>query len=174
MNAQPLLAAVRDVPDFPKPGIVFKDITPILGDPDLFRLSLDILQERFRERTVDKIAAVDARGFLFAGALCERMHAGLVPVRKKGKLPYETFEETYDLEYGSATLAVHRDAFSPGDQVLLVDDLLATGGTAAAAVSLIEKGGGRVTGIAFLIELAFLRGRERLAGYDVFAPLVYA
>jgi adenine phosphoribosyltransferase len=174
MNAQPLLAAVRDVPDFPKPGIVFKDITPILGDPDLFRLSLDILQERFRERTVDKIAAVDARGFLFAGALCERMHAGLVPVRKKGKLPYETFEETYDLEYGSATLAVHRDAFSSGDQVLLVDDLLATGGTAAAAVSLIEKGGGRVTGIAFLIELAFLRGRERLAGYDVFAPLVYA
>ena len=173
MNADRIVSAIRDVPDFPKPGIVFKDIAPVLGDPALFTLAIDILQDRFKDRTIDKIAAVDARGFLFAGALCDRMGVGLVPVRKKGKLPYKTYEETYDLEYGSATIAVHQDAFAKGDQVLLVDDLLATGGTAAAAVSLIEKAGGRVAGIAFLIELAFLKGRDKLAGYDVFAPVVY-
>ncbi len=173
MNADRIVKAIRDVPDFPKPGIVFKDIAPVLGDPDLFKLALDLLQYRFKDRKLDKIAAVDARGFLFAGALCDRMGLGLVPVRKKGKLPYKTYEETYDLEYGTATVAVHQDAFAPDDEVLLVDDLLATGGTAAASVSLIEKAGGRVAGIAFLVELSFLNGREKLAGYDVFAPVVY-
>ena len=173
MSIEKVKEAIRDVPDFPKPGVVFKDIAPVLGDPDLFRATIDCLEARYASMKIDKIAAIDARGFLFAGALCDRMKIGLVPVRKKGKLPYDTYEETYDLEYGTATVAVHQDAFASGDRVLVVDDLLATGGTAKAAGSLIEKSGARVVGMAFLIELAFLNGREKLAGFDVFAPIVY-
>ena len=168
-----LKAAIRDVPDFPKPGIIFKDITPILGNPVLFRAAVDQLVERHRDRGIDKIAAVEARGFLFAGAMCERLDVGLVPIRKQGKLPYETYEESYELEYGSATLAVHQDAFNKGDRVVLVDDLLATGGTAAASVKLIERAGAEVVEIEFLIELTFLEGRKHLADYAVFAPIAF-
>jgi len=172
-NADEIKAAIRDVPDFPKPGIVFKDITPVLGDPKLFKASIDLFEERHAGKRVDKIAAIDARGFLFAGALSDRLGVGLVPIRKKGKLPYETYEATYDLEYGSATLTIHRDAFCGGDQVVLLDDLLATGGTAAASASLIEQAGGKVVEIDFLVELAFLNGRDKLPGYELFAPIAF-
>ena len=172
-NVDVLKAAVRDVPDFPKPGIVFKDITPILGDAALFRRAVALLASRHVRGTVDKVAAIDARGFLFAGAVADRLRVGLVPIRKKGKLPYEKYEESYALEYGTATLTIHRDAFRPGDRAVLIDDLLATGGTAAASARLIEKAGGRVVEIHFLIELAFLKGRDKLAGYEVFAPIVF-
>jgi len=173
MNVDPIRAAIRDVPDFPKPGILFKDITPILADPALFRAAVELFVNRHRGGGLDKVAAIDARGFLFAGALCDRLGIGLVPIRKQGKLPYRTYEESYELEYGSATLTVHQDAFRPGDRVLLFDDLLATGGTAAASARLIERAGGFVAEIDFLIELAFLKGREQLAGRTVFAPIVF-
>ncbi|MBM4143404.1 MAG: adenine phosphoribosyltransferase [Lentisphaerae bacterium] len=173
MTAQELKAAIRDVPDFPKPGILFKDITPILGDPVLFRAAVGLFEARCRLREAQKIAVIDARGFLFGAAVADRLGLGLAPVRKKGKLPYKTFEASYDLEYGSATLTVHQDAFKPGERVILVDDLLATGGTAAASAALIERAGGKVVEIAFLVELTFLNGREKLKGYDVFAPIVF-
>ena len=173
MKAEKLKAAIRDVPDFPKPGIVFKDITPILSDAKLFRAAIAILAGRHEKGTVDKIAAIDARGFLFAGAMADRLGVGLVPIRKKGKLPYKTYEESYALEYGTATLSIHQDAFRKGDRVVLVDDLLATGGTAAAAVRLIQQAGGTVVAVDFLVELAFLNGRGKLAGHEVFAPIVF-
>lgn len=173
MTVDDLRTAVRDVPDFPKPGILFKDITPILQDPVLFKYAMGLFEARIAGLGVTKVAAVDARGFFFGGVLCERMGIGLVPIRKAGKLPYKTFEVSYELEYGSATLAIHQDAFVPGDRVVLVDDLLATGGTAAASAALIEKAGGALVQIQFLIELAFLEGRHKLQGYDVYAPIVY-
>ncbi len=173
MSADRIKAAIRDVPDFPQEGIIFKDITPILSDPELFRATIDIFVDRHRDRGVTKIAAVDARGFLFGGALADRLGIGLVPIRKKGKLPYKTFEESYELEYGTNTIAIHQDAFEPEEKVVLLDDLLATGGTAAAAAKLIEKAGGVVASVDFVIELAFLNGREKLAAYEVFAPIVF-
>ena len=173
MNAGKLKAAIRDVPDFPKPGIIFKDITPILADPKLFCGAIDILLARHKGKKVNKIAAIDARGFLLGGAMADRLGVGIVPIRKKGKLPYKTYEQSYDLEYGSATLAIHQDAFRKGEEVLLLDDLLATGGTAAASAKLIEQAGGRVVGIDFLVELTFLNGRNKLGGYDVFAPITF-
>ncbi|MFO7871394.1 MAG: adenine phosphoribosyltransferase [Kiritimatiellia bacterium] len=173
MGVEEIKKAIRDIEDFPKPGIVFKDITPVLADPVLFKAAIDIFEERHRDAAIDKVAAVDARGFLFAGALCDRIGSGLVPIRKKGKLPYETHEETYDLEYGSATVAIHSDAFQKGERVLLLDDLLATGGTAAASARLIEKAGGTVVELDFLIELSFLNGREKLSGYEVYAAIAY-
>jgi len=173
MNVDTIRAAIRDVPDFPKPGIMFKDITPILSDPALFRATVDIFEERAKSKGVAKIAAVDARGFFYGGALADRLGIGLVPIRKKGKLPYRTYEESYDLEYGSAALAVHQDAFIEGEDVLLVDDLLATGGTALASAKLVEKAGGRVAEICFVVELAFLNGRARLDGYEAFSAIVF-
>lgn len=173
MNIDDIRNAIRDVPDFPKPGILFKDITPILKDPGLFRAAIDVYMESLDGVSVTKLAAVDARGFLFGGAIAERLNIGMVPIRKKGKLPYKTLEETYSLEYGSATLTVHEDGFEEGDRVALIDDLLATGGTAAAAARLIERGGAKPVKILFLIELAFLNGREKLAGYDISAPIVF-
>ena len=173
MNIEKLKAAIRDIPDFPKPGIIFKDITPILSDPALFRSAVDLLADRHRDKNIHKIVAIDARGFLFGGAMCDRLGMGLVPIRKKDKLPYQTYEETYDLEYGSATLAVHQDAFVQGERVVLVDDLLATGGTAAASVKLIEQAGAEIVEIDFLMELTFLNGREKLAGYEIFAPIAF-
>ena len=172
-KAERIKAAVRDVPDFPKPGILFKDITPVLLDPALFRMAVDLYADRCKAVKATKVAAIDARGFLFAGGVCERLGLGLVPVRKKGKLPYKAYEQSYDLEYGSATLTVHQDAFGPGDRVMIVDDLLATGGTAAATIKLVERAGGKVVGVAFLIELAFLEGRKKLAGYPVHAAVVF-
>jgi adenine phosphoribosyltransferase len=173
MNAETIRTAIRDIPDFPKPGIIFKDITPILKDPALFKATNDILAEQVTAAGASTLAAIDARGFLFAGALAERLNIGIVPIRKQGKLPYKTHEETYDLEYGSATLAVHQDAFETGEPVVIIDDLLATGGTAQATAKLVEQCGATVVAVLFVVELAFLNGREKLADYTVFAPIVY-
>ncbi len=173
MDIKRVKAAIRDVPDFPKPGIIFKDITPVLSDPKLFKAVIDLFVKRHKGKRITKIAAIDARGFLFGGAMAEKLGAGLVPIRKKGKLPYKTYEETYDLEYGTATISIHQDAFRKGERVVLVDDLLATGGTAAAAAKLIEKAGGKVVEIDFLVELGFLKGREKLKGYRIFASVKY-
>jgi adenine phosphoribosyltransferase len=173
MNIDAIKDTIRDVPDFPKPGIIFKDITPVLDNPELFSATVDMFVERAKENNINKIAAIDARGFLFGGAVADRLGIGLIPVRKKGKLPYKTYEETYDLEYGTATLTIHQDAFKAGDRVMLLDDLLATGGTALASAHLIEKGGGEVIEIAFLVELAFLDGRKALENYQVYAPVVF-
>ena len=173
MSVEAIKAAIRDIPDFPEPGIVFKDISPVLNDAALFRAAIDIFAERHRDAGLDKVAAVDARGFFFAGALCDRLGLGLVPIRKKGKLPYKTYEESYELEYGSATLAVHQDAFAKGERVLLVDDLLATGGTALASAHLVGRAGGELVEINFLVELAFLEGRRKLADFALFAPIVF-
>ena len=173
MSTDRIKAAIRDVPDFPKPGIIFKDITPILADPELFKATIDVFVDRHKSSGIRKVAAIDARGFIFGGAVAEKLGVGFVPIKKKGKLPYKTIEETYDLEYGSATVALHTDAFAADEKVLLLDDLLATGGTAAAAAKLIEKAGGKVAEIDFLIELAFLNGREKLDGYEVFSAIVF-
>ena len=166
-----LAAAIRDIPDFPKPGILFKDITPILGNPDLFKEAVEIFVARHTGKGLGKVAAIDARGFIFGGAIAQRLGVGFVPIRKKGKLPYKTYDESYDLEYGSNTISVHVDAFRPGEKVLILDDLLATGGTAAAAARLVQRAGGTVAEIDFLIELTFLKGREKLAGHPVFAAI---
>jgi adenine phosphoribosyltransferase len=169
-----LSAAIRDVPDFPKPGIMFKDITPILGQPELFREAVEIFVARHQGQGLGKVAAIDARGFIFGGAVAQRLDVGFVPIRKKGKLPFQTYDESYDLEYGSNTISVHVDAFTPGEKVLILDDLLATGGTAAASARLVERAGGVVVGLDFLIELTFLPGRQKLAGYPVFAAIAVA
>lgn len=171
MNVGRLTSALRDVPDFPKPGILFKDITPILGDPDLLQESINLMADRHRGQTIDKVAAVEARGFIFGVGVAQALHAGFVPVRKTGKLPYETVEASYELEYGTATIALHADAIDEGERVLIIDDLLATGGTAAATVQLVERLGGIVHAVDFLIELDFLDGRSKLGGYDVHAHI---
>lgn len=165
--------AIRNVPDFPKPGIQFKDITPLLGDAARFRESIDLLTSSYRPGEVDLVVGIDARGFIFASAAALRWGAGLVLIRKKGKLPYQTHEESYDLEYGSNTLAIHIDAIKPGSRVVLVDDLLATGGTAGAAVNLVRKVGGEILEAAFLIELVFLKGREKLSSVPVRSIVKY-
>jgi adenine phosphoribosyltransferase len=159
--------AIRNVPDFPKPGIQFKDITPVLADARLFAGTIDLLTQNFQPGSVDAVVGIDARGFIFAAAAAAKLNAGFVPVRKKGKLPYQTFEQDYALEYGHGTVAMHVDALKPGARVLLLDDLLATGGTAAAAVALVEKLGGKILEIGFVIELNFLNGREKLKNYTV-------
>ena len=164
--------AIRNIPDFPKPGIQFKDITPVLADARLFSGSIDLLTERFKPGTVDAVVGIDARGFIFAAAAAVKLQAGFVPIRKKGKLPYQTHEQQYDLEYGTATVAVHVDALKPGNRVLLIDDLLATGGTAAAA-ALVQRLGAEILEIAFLIELGFLGGRQKLKGYPVRSLVVF-
>ncbi|MEM0969603.1 MAG: adenine phosphoribosyltransferase [Verrucomicrobiota bacterium] len=162
-HIQSLRNAVRDVPDFPKPGILFRDITPILVDPTLFELSIQAILEPVKELKIDKIVGIDARGFIFAAPCALRRDAGLVLIRKKGKLPWETHSLSYALEYGEAEVEIHHDSIQEGENVLLVDDLLATGGTAAAAQELIQKIGGNLVATAFLIELADLSGRERLS-----------
>lgn len=159
--------AIRNVPDFPKPGIQFKDITPVLGNPTLFRQSIELLTATYKPGEVDMVVGIDARGFIFASGAALQWNAGLTPIRKKGKLPYQCYEESYDLEYGSNTLCIHTDAIKPGSRVVLVDDLLATGGTAGAAASLVQKVGGTIIETVFLIELEFLRGRDRLKGVPV-------
>ena len=165
--------AIRNVPDFPKPGIQFKDITPVLADARLFAGSIDLLTERFKPGSVDAVVGLDARGFIFAAAAATKLQAGFVPVRKKGKLPFQTIEQDYALEYGSATVAMHVDALKPGARVLLIDDLLATGGTSAAAAALVKKFGANILEAAFLIELKFLNGREKLKGYPVRSIIAY-
>ena len=168
-----LRAAVRDVPDFPKKGIMFKDITPVLSDPSLFRASIDLFLERCRGREVDKIVGIDARGFVFGSAVAYELGVGFVPIRKRGKLPYRTEIAKYSLEYGEAEVEMHTDAVTQGERVVLVDDLLATGGTSAAAAVLIRKAGGQLLEAQFLIELEFLKGRKRLEPTPVTAFLKY-
>jgi adenine phosphoribosyltransferase len=165
--------AIRNIPDFPKPGIQFKDITPVLADARLFAGAIDLLTESFSAGSVDAVVGIDARGFIFAAAAAVKLQAGFVPVRKKGKLPYRTHEQDYALEYGTATIAIHVDALKPGSRVLLIDDLLATGGTAAAAAELVKKLGAQILEISFLIELSFLHGREKLEGYPVRSLVTY-
>jgi adenine phosphoribosyltransferase len=165
--------AIRNIPDFPKPGIQFKDITPVLADARLFSGSIDLLTQNYKPGMVDAVVGVDARGFIFAAAAAIKLQAGFVPIRKKGKLPYQTHEQEYSLEYGTATIAVHVDALKPGSRVLLIDDLLATGGTAAAAAALVQRLGAQILEIAFLIELSFLHGRKKLEKYPVRSLVVY-
>ncbi len=173
MSAESLRSAVRDVVDFPKPGIVFKDITPILADGQLFRESISLLCETAGCAKIDKVVGIDARGFIFAAAVADRLGAGFVPVRKKGKLPWKTRQTAYALEYGEAIVELHEDAVKPGENILLVDDLLATGGTAAAAVKLLDELGANIAGISVLIELTFLQGRAKLAPHPISAILTY-
>ena len=164
---------IREVPDFPKPGILFYDITTLLKDPSGLHAVIDGLQQHYRQTPVDLVLGIEARGFIFAPALAYALGAGFVPVRKPKKLPAEVIGVAYDLEYGTDTLEMHKDAVGNGSRVLIVDDLLATGGTAAAAARMVVGAGGTVTGIGFVVELTFLKGRRKLAGYDVFSLLQY-
>jgi adenine phosphoribosyltransferase len=168
MDLDSIKALVREVPDFPEAGIVFKDITPVLADENAFSTIIDLLVVHFGRGNVDKVVGIEARGFILGAPVAYHFGAGVVPVRKKGKLPWRTVEESYALEYGEATLQLHEDAVAPGERVLIVDDVLATGGTAKAAASLVERIGGKVCGIACLIELEFLKGREKVGDYDLF------
>lgn len=164
---------IREIPDWPRKGILFRDITPLLLNPRAFAAAVDALSADFTEMGIEYVAAVEARGFIFGSAVAEKLDAGFVPIRKKGKLPWQTESITYDLEYGTDTLEVHSDAIDSGGKVLMVDDLLATGGTMAAACELIEKIGGTIVGIAFLIELTGLQGREKIADYNVTSIISY-
>ena len=164
---------VRDIPDYPQPGVVFKDITPLLAEPDAFATSVDSLAAPFEGDQIDKVLGIEARGFVFAAPVSYRHRAGFVPVRKAGKLPWDIEREEYELEYGTDLLEIHKDAIAPGERVLVVDDVLATGGTASAVVRLVERLGGEVVGLAFLIELLFLHGRDKLDGHRLHAVVSY-
>ena len=166
-------AIIRDVPDFPKEGIIFKDITTLLKDSQGFREAVDRLVDHYSEQRIDLVVAVEARGYIFGAPMAYKLGAGFIPVRKVGKLPAETLREEYELEYGTDAVEMHRDAIEPGQKVLIVDDLIATGGSAAATARLVEALGGDIVGIAFLIELAFLNGVDKLRGYDVFTMIQY-
>ena len=168
-----LANAVRDIEGFPKDGVVFKDITPLLADPVAMSTAIDMIVVNFGRGRIDKVVGIEARGFIVAAPVAYHFSAGFVPLRKKGKLPYDTIEESYDLEYGKETLEVHADAFEPGEEVLIVDDVLATGGTADAACRLVERAGGKVVGLAFVIELGFLNGARRLEGRNYISLLRY-
>lgn len=169
IEADRLRGLIRDVPDFPKPGIVFKDITPLLADEVAFSTLTDLIVVRFGRGNVDKVCGIEARGFIVASPVAYHFGAGFVPIRKKGKLPWQTEGASYTLEYGEETLEIHRDAIEPGERVLIVDDVLATGGTAAAAAGLVARLGGKVQGIACVIELEFLHGRSKLQAYDFYS-----
>ena len=164
---------VRSIPDFPEQGIIFRDVTSILQDADGLKLAIDSMQECLKDTEVDVIVGTESRGFMFGVPIAYNLHKPFVPVRKKGKLPCETVSRSYDLEYGSATIEMHRDSIKPGQKVAVIDDLIATGGTVEAAVKLIEELGGEVVKIVFLMELAGLKGREKLAGYDVASVIRY-
>lgn len=168
-----LKRAIRDIPDFPKKGIIFKDITPLLKNPALFKKAVDRLYERFKDNKIDIVLSIESRGFILGAAIAHKLGAGFVPVRKKGKLPYLTHSVTYELEYGKDTLEVHRDAIGKGDRVLIIDDLLATGGTLAAVIDLIKKMKGEIAGVGFLIELTFLKGREKNKDCDIFSLIKF-
>jgi adenine phosphoribosyltransferase len=168
-----LKQAIRDIPDFPKKGIIFKDITTLLGQGYLFREAIDRLADYYQGKKVAKVVGIESRGFILGAPIAYRLGAGVVPIRKKGKLPYKTVSATYQLEYGEDTLQMHEDAISPGQRVLIVDDLLATGGTARATIELVKKLGGEIVGLAFLVELTFLNGRKNLSGYDIHTLIKY-
>ena len=175
MNTPSLLRdAIRDIPDFPKPGILFRDITPVLADPALFRAAIAEFAKICRDAKAEKIAGIDARGFLFGATVAYELGLGFVPVRKKGKLPFHTITQSYDLEYGSSEVEIHTDAFAEGEKVALIDDLLATGGTAGAAIKLINQSGAQIVAAAFLIELADLGGRKALGDVPVSSIVAYA
>jgi adenine phosphoribosyltransferase len=173
MDVADLRAKIRDIKNFPSEGILFKDITTLLKDGPAWRFAVDSLANRYQDERVDVVVGVESRGFIFGGAIAHQLRAGFVPVRKVGKLPAKTIEVEYELEYGRDALAMHEDAISPGQRVLAVDDLLATGGTMGATLRLVEQLGGRVVGVAFMIELAFLHGREKLHNYPVHSLIVY-
>jgi adenine phosphoribosyltransferase len=166
---QLIIDRIRDIPDYPKPGVIFKDITPLLADHTAFAAVVDAIVAHYGRGTIDKVAGVEARGFILAAPVAYHFGAGFVPVRKKGKLPASTYEESYDLEYGSETIEVHQDAFTPGERVLIVDDVLATGGTARATAELVRRTGAQVVGLSVLMELGFLNGREKLTDLDLHA-----
>ncbi|MGH7472585.1 MAG: adenine phosphoribosyltransferase [Candidatus Methylomirabilales bacterium] len=168
-----LKGKIRDIPDFPKPGVVFKDITPLLADSQAFRAALDLLGDRYRDRGIQVVVGVEARGFIIGSALAYKLGAGHVLIRKAGKLPFRTYRAAYQLEYGTDTLEIHEDALEPGTRVLIADDVLATGGTVGAAIDLVNKLGGEIVEIAFLVELTFLKGREKLAEYPLFSLIQY-
>jgi adenine phosphoribosyltransferase len=167
-------ALIREVPDFPKPGILFYDITTLLKNAQAFRKILDELTNRYKNQKISKIVGIESRGFILGSPLAYQLGTGFVPVRKPGKLPADSYEVKYNLEYGSNSLAIHRDAISVGERVLIVDDLLATGGTAAATVNLVRQLGGELVGLVFLVELAGLKGREKLNGCDIYSMITYA
>ena len=169
----PLKRIIRDIPDFPKKGILFKDITPVLKDPAAFRFAVDTIAEQLKDKKIDYIVGIESRGFIFSPVLAYKLKAGFVPVRKTGKLPYKTHQISYALEYGEAILEIHQDAIPANARVAIVDDLLATGGTAFAAAKLVEKSGAKVELIAFMIELLFLKGREKLRPYNIFSVVQY-
>ncbi|MFA5780204.1 MAG: adenine phosphoribosyltransferase [Elusimicrobiota bacterium] len=164
---------IRDVPDFPKAGIIFKDITPLLKNPKGFKSALNQMAKKYKDKNIDKIVSMESRGFIFGAALSLKLGCGFVPVRKKGKLPYKTIREEYQLEYGTDILEIHEDAIVKDENVLIVDDVLATGGTAKAVCSLIEKLGGKVAGLCFLLELSFLNPQEKLKGYEISSLIKY-
>ena len=164
---------IRDVPDFPIKGVLFKDITTLLKDPDAYHYAIDLMVERYKNKGIEIVVGMESRGFIFAAPMAYLLGAGLVPVRKLGKLPAETVRAEYSLEYGTNTLEIHKDAIKPGQKVLVVDDLLATGGTTLATVQLVEKLKGQVVGVVFLIELTFLHGREKLKGYEVYSQIQF-
>jgi adenine phosphoribosyltransferase len=173
MSAEELRARIREIPDFPKPGILFYDITTMLKDADAYREAIDLMLEPYRDERVDTVVGMESRGFIFSAPMAYQLRAGLVPVRKLGKLPAETITVEYALEYGSNTLEIHRDAIDPGQRVLIVDDLLATGGTVRGTIELVERLKGEVVGLAFLVELDFLKGRDRLDGRRVTSVIRY-
>jgi adenine phosphoribosyltransferase len=168
-----LKSAIRDIPDFPKKGIIFKDITTLLSHGELFKQAIDELADYFKDKGIQKVAAIESRGFIIGAPLAYKLGVGFVPIRKKGKLPYRTITATYQLEYGTDTLEVHEDAIQKGENLLIVDDLLATGGTANATIELAKKLGAKISGIVFMIELTFLNGRKKLKDYDVFSLIKY-
>ena len=168
-----LKKAIRDIPDFPKQGIIFKDITTLLKDHKLFKKAVDRLTKEFKDKDINLVASIESRGFILGSVLAYKLGAGFIPVRKKGKLPYKTCRATYQLEYGEDTLEIHEDAISKGERVLIIDDLLATGGTLGAVIDLVKKTGGVVAGIGFLVELTFLNGREKNKDYEIFSLIKY-
>lgn len=172
-NMEELKQGIRDIPNFPKEGIIFKDITPLLKNPALFKKAIDALCEHYKNKNINTVISIESRGFIFGSVIAYNLGASFVPVRKKGKLPHDTQAVTYELEYGQDTLEIHKDAVSAGDRVLIIDDLLATGGTIGAVVDLVENLGAEVAGIGFLIELTFLKGREKKKGYDIFSLIKY-
>ncbi len=164
---------IRDVPDFPKKGVIFKDITTLLKEGEVFKKTIDSLAEQFKKKKIDKIVSMESRGFIFGGALAYKLGCGFIPVRKKGKLPWNRISVTYELEYGTDTLEIHQDAINKQENILIVDDVLATGGTAKGVAELIEKIGGKVVACVFLIELTFLKGRDKLKDYGIYSLLKY-
>lgn len=168
-----LAKTIRDIPDFPQKGVLFKDITTLLKDPKAFRYSIDLLTDRYKGQGIEIVVGMESRGFIIGAPLAYNLGAGFVPVRKEGKLPAPAIKERYALEYGTSCLEIHQDAIQPGQQALIVDDLLATGGTVRATVDLVQRLGGKPVGLAFLVELAFLEGRSRLEGYDIFSLIRY-